>query len=116
MKQLRVDFAEVVSGDLYERISEDGLIVVYDQWIEAVCDGVVYRHNFIFKGYFTTEDCIDYADMAAGYKANKLLEKIHSFGYININHWGELGAVSDLEAAHDRKFVADMCDNSDHWS
>jgi hypothetical protein len=97
MTKLYVSDVEIVETDLYERMAEDGAIIVYDCFVRVYCDGMVYDHEHVFKGA--------YKDQYEGYyhvnyncrkEAEKLANRVAEAGQINTDHWNEIGHVDEI--------------------
>jgi len=93
--KLAISEVLVTEGDLYELMGEDSLIHIYDSSVQVVCDGDVYQHKHVFKGYFTDDYGFMRPDMGSSHAAHNLAIKVSNSGFINTDHWLCVGNFSE---------------------
>jgi hypothetical protein len=116
MTKLFISSVEVVEGYLYERMAEDGKIVVYDSFVRAICDGDVYDHEVIFKGAFKDEyEGYYHVDYNAKPNAERLASRVAEAGFINTDHWESKGNLSEIMKTQEERLEEAWSDVSDHY-
>jgi hypothetical protein len=115
MAKLLVSSVNVIEGDLYQIMGEDEMLVVYDTFIQAICDGDIYYHKHVFKGHGQDDDGFEHPNRNAVAHAENLANLVRDRGSIDTSYWNCVGNISEIEDTMVR-LEREWSDTSDHYS
>ena len=114
MSKLTISGVEVIQGNLYEVWGEDGKLIVYDTFVQVVCDGEVYDHIHMSYGTVTDDHGYHHPNYNAMGDAEKLANRITDAGVIDTKYWHCMGNLSEMKTGLER-LEESWSDNSDHF-